>query len=106
VSEKHPYPTGQFDTVICTQVLQYVDDPVTALEHMRYHLRDGGWLLLTGPTNWPVVEDTDKWRFTLHGAVLILLRAGFRNTTVEPRADVKFEGERWSLGWQASGQAL
>lgn len=96
---------GQFDVVVCTQVLQYVDDPEAALLAMRHLLVRGGWLLITGPTNWPVIEDDDKWRFTTHGVAILLLRAGFMNTAVQEREHVSFEGERWALGWQAVGQA-
>jgi hypothetical protein len=102
---KLAYPTGMFETVICTQVLQYVDNPVTTLNYLRHFLKTGGWLLITGPTNWPVVEAEDMWRFTTTGMSVLLHRAGFKDTTVKPRAAVVFEGERWSLGWEAVAQA-
>lgn len=105
VDEEHRIPIGAFDTVICTQVLQYVDQPVTVLEHIKGFLKRDGWLLLTGPTNWPVVEEDDKWRFTVTGIALLLLRAGYVKTEVSPRAAVSFQGEEWSLGWQAVGRA-
>jgi len=41
--------TGQFDTVICLNVLEHVEDPVAALQRMREALRPGGRLVLYVP---------------------------------------------------------
>lgn len=102
--EKTPYPVGEFDTVVCTQVIQYASDPLDMLAYIRGFLRHEGWLLMTGPTNWPVVEVDDKWRFTTTGVVTLLHRAGFTDSLVEPRAATHFGGEIWSLGWQATAR--
>ena len=97
--------TRQFDAVIMTQVWQYVDPYV--LHSLLYDfsrgvaLRPGGWLLATGPTNWPVVENDDLWRLTPSGAEHILDKAGFDEISVAPRFAVKVENVSWSVGWQA-----
>lgn len=85
-----------YDTVLCTQVIQYVDDP-SAL--MRTILRHANHLVMTGPTNWPVVEKEDLRRFTPTGISELLHRAGFLSIEVTEREYVIFEGERWCLGW-------
>jgi len=99
--ETSGWPVGEFDTVVCTQVLQYVDSPRATLDAIRYLLAAGGWLLMTGPTNWPIVEQTDLRRFTPSGMLRLLQRQGFRDVVVTERAHVTFENERWALGWQA-----
>lgn len=104
-TEPTGFPVGQFDTVICTQVLQYVDNPLATLATIKHQLKIDGHLLITGPTNWPVIEDDDKWRFTVHGIALLLIKAGFHGTQVQERAHVSHEQERWCLGWAALGRA-
>lgn len=37
----------KFDTIICTQVLNYMLDPVTAIKNMYWLLKEGGNLILT-----------------------------------------------------------
>ncbi len=97
---------GPFDAVICTQVIQYLPEPHFNLSHMHHVLRRDGVLLLTGPTNWPVVEDADLWRFTPFGVEVLLRRAGFRDIAVDPREVFAAErDERWMLGWQAKAVA-
>lgn len=115
-SERHPGtvvsksvgrldPPNEFwDTVICTQVLQYVHSPMLTLREIHMRLKIGGWLLMTGPTNWPHIEADDKWRFTTSGMMVLLHDVGFTQITVAPRGEITFENERWSIGWQARAQ--
>jgi len=64
-------------------------------------LAPGGWLLATGPTNWPVVEDADLHRFTPAGVVQLLGDADFPLVEVHPRHHIEHGGERWLCGWSA-----
>ncbi len=98
-------PLGPFDAIICTQVVQYVRSPRRFLYDLRFSLRRGGWLLMTGPTNWPIVEKEDRHRFTAEGIRLELKDAGFSQIEVDYRATVTHDGESWPLGWWAKGQA-
>lgn len=98
------------DVVIMTQVWQYI--PLTYLMAMLEKLSSGssslkqnGWLLATGPTNWPLVEKEDLHRFTAVGAEHFLQRTGFRNVRVEERAAIDVQGEHWPLGWKAIARA-
>lgn len=86
-----------WDTIVSTQVIQYVDGPLGFLEGVRIRLREGGTLVMTGPTNWPVVESADRWRFTPAGIGVLLSEVGFTDVTVHERA----EWEGWLLGWGA-----
>jgi len=96
---------GRFDAVICTQVLQYCPSPDYTLRFLKTQLHDGGSLLMTGPTNWPLVEEEDLWRFTPSGVVKLLAEARFTSWNVVVRAAIRFEGENWATGWEAVVQA-
>ncbi len=44
-----PEADGSFDAVLCTEVLEHVPDPVSALHELARLVRPGGWLILTAP---------------------------------------------------------
>lgn len=100
VGPDFPMANPEWDSVICTQVIQYVTYPPALIRMLKLGLKDGGHLLITGPTNWPVVEQEDLWRFTARG-VGMLLSEEFETYEVGYRGSVSFEGEDWSLGWWA-----
>ncbi len=93
-----------WDAILCTQVIQYVEDYKEWLREIRSGLTgNGGTLIMTGPTAWPIVEQDDLWRFT--PTAMRGLLSPYREVSVEERAHVVFEGERWCLGWQAVAKA-
>src|SRR5690349_12868191 len=60
------FPDGSFDVVHAHQVLQHVDDPVTALREMRRVCRPGGIVAArdsdyAAMTWYPVVPELDRW---------------------------------------------
>jgi SAM-dependent methyltransferase len=66
---------GQWDAIICTEVLEHCEDPFRAMAEMGVALKDGGLLLVTSPFLWPWhgTEDyADYWRFTRQGWQLLL----------------------------------
>lgn len=100
VSEKDHGPSGvlshfQWDSILCTQVVQYLplsgtvqfdDRPSpTIIRPLEDTLRrfytqlwkQGGRLVLTYPTHWPEVEPSDLHRFTKSGMERLLTEAGF-----------------------------
>lgn len=44
-----PFPESCFDTVVCTEVLEHLDDPGGALAVLRYLCEPGGHILITVP---------------------------------------------------------
>ena len=44
-----PVPKGSFDVVLCTEVLEHVPDPITAIKEFSRILKKGGRLYLTAP---------------------------------------------------------
>ena len=64
---------GHWDSILCTQVLQYVLDPNHLIARFRESLiHSGGELVLTYATNWPEVEPQDLWRFSRTGIEFLL----------------------------------
>jgi hypothetical protein len=54
---------------------------------------------MTGPTNWPEIEETDLFRYTLAGIRNLAVRTGLDVLELESRASIELAGARLSLGW-------
>lgn len=91
---------GPWDVILCTQVVQYVPAPLALLEMFHAELEiTGGKLLMTGPTNWPIVEREDRWRITLTGIEALAREAGFSYAEGGYRHAGRIEGEEYPYGW-------
>jgi SAM-dependent methyltransferase len=62
-AERLPFPDRQFDLILCTQVLEYIPEPVVVVNEIYRTLRDGGFLLLSAPAVFPRDSDNEYWRF-------------------------------------------
>jgi SAM-dependent methyltransferase len=61
-------PSGAFDLVICTQVLEHVPDPRSVLLEIRRIMKPGGSLIASAPHVWFYhPHPADYWRFTQEG---------------------------------------
>lgn len=61
-------PSGHFDIVVCTEVLEHVLNPFAAVAEIRRVLKPGGLLLASSPFNFRIHGPLpDCWRFTEHG---------------------------------------
>ena len=78
-------PSGAFDCIILTQVLQYVFDVPAAVKQIRNALRPAGVALITVPGVAPISRDQWResfyWRFT-EPALTRLLTADFEPASV------------------------
>jgi SAM-dependent methyltransferase len=73
-----PFPAGSFDTILCTQVLEHLAMPVSALVEMHRVLRAGGRIVVSAPQSWALhLEPDDYFRYTRHGLEALLVRTGF-----------------------------
>lgn len=71
-------PNESYDSIICTQVLEHVNQPIKALQEMHKKLKQGGVLLLTIPqTNELHEEPHDYYRYTRFGISYLVQDAGF-----------------------------
>ena len=68
-------PAGEFDFILCTEVLEHTLQPFDAVKEMHRMLKPGGLIFLTVPFNFRIHGPLpDCWRFTEHG-----LRSLFRS---------------------------
>lgn len=76
-AESIPVADATFDCILCTQVLQLVADPASAIREMRRVLRPGGAIFLSAPgTGFVDRKSVDRWRWTQHGLAQVLAHAG------------------------------
>jgi len=82
--QKTGLPDGQYDTIVCTQVLHHLPEPGQALREIARMLKPGGKVILSVPhLVWMHNEPRDYWRFTVHGVRFLLERCGLEVVSVE-----------------------
>ena len=93
------YPDGEFDAILCTQMLNYCG-PVSALQKLRQSLKVGGHMVITYPSNWTEIEEDDLWRYTRAGMSMLLNRyAPMEIVTHDLRATVHVGNFTFPLGY-------
>ena len=65
------------DTIVCTEILEYVAEPVEALQEMYRVLKSGGILILSTPFMHRIDNPSDYWRFSDFWLRNTLERIGF-----------------------------
>ncbi len=83
--EQLPLRGGQFDLVICTQVLEYAPDPRLVIAEIYRVLKPDAVLLLSSPAVFPRTADEECWRFLPAG--LRQLLGTFREVEVVPEGN-------------------
>lgn len=84
-----PLPDASIDTVLSSQTLEHVPDPLFYLQECHRLLRSGGVLILTAPMQWRHHEvPHDYYRFTRYGLESLLKRAGFMVASITPTGGV------------------
>ncbi len=87
-----PFPDGDFDTVLSSQVLEHTPHPGDLVKEMGRVLRPGGLLLLSAPFSFRLHEEPhDYFRYTPHGLRQLCDAAGLEVEQVDP------QGGLWSL---------
>jgi SAM-dependent methyltransferase len=93
-AEALPYPNASFDLVLCTQVLEHLDQPLSALREVHRVLRPGGLALISThgvhvfhPD--PPSSGRDYWRWTHAGLERLIREAGdWTTVSVRPQGNV------------------
>lgn len=76
---RFPYADGDFDVVLCNQVLEHVFTPDALLREIARVLRPGGRLVLTVPFVWDEHEQPwDYARYSSFGLKALVERSGLR----------------------------
>jgi ubiquinone/menaquinone biosynthesis C-methylase UbiE len=82
-----PFRSHSFDTALCFQVLEHVEEPSLLLDEALRILKPGGGLILTAPHIWNEHEmPHDYFRFTRYGLRHLLEKAGFQVIEIRPMA--------------------
>jgi SAM-dependent methyltransferase len=86
--ERWPVEDAVADTVLCTETLEHVLEPLGFLAEAKRSLRPGGRLILTVPfaARWHYVP-FDYWRFTPSGLKHLLEQSGFTEIEVYRRGN-------------------
>ena len=80
-----------YDAILCTQVLQNVDDPLEVMRCFAELLKPDGALVLTYPVAWEEIEQ-ERWRFTRQGIWALCHEAGLEIRCHECLARVVLDG--------------
>lgn len=81
-----PFVDGAFDVVLCTEVLEHLQEPQRAIDEMHRVLKPGGQLLLTTRFLFPIHDAPhDYFRFTKYGLRYLLRR--FERIDIEEETD-------------------
>ena len=73
-----PLGDASFDTVVSTEVLEHIPDPLKALREMYRVLKPGGCLILSTPMYWPRHEvPHDYFRYPYDGLLHLIKTSGF-----------------------------
>ena len=79
-----PLKDGVIDAVLCTEVLEHIDEPDRVLKECWRVMRPGAVLVLTAPFVFPVHEEHDYFRYTKQGLQSLLQRRGFKPLAITP----------------------
>ena len=90
------FPEGAFHTVLVNQVAQYLGNPHEVFSKLA---TVGEYLVMTYPTNWEEVEDTDLYRYTKAGMEQMLKEAGYEILSHEKRCSLTFINFELVIGY-------
>ncbi|MDR3128694.1 MAG: class I SAM-dependent methyltransferase [Tannerellaceae bacterium] len=73
-----PEPSGTYDIVLCTQVIEHVFEHQKVFSEAYRLLKPGGYFIVSGPMVWSLHEEPyDFYRFTKYGFCELLTGSGF-----------------------------
>ena len=110
-----PVPTASFDVILCTEVLEHVPEPISAIQELARILRPGGRLLLTAPLGSGLHQEPYHFYggYTPHWYNKFLVEAGFKDVTIEPNGGFfeHYGQESWRFAsmlapWRGTGHLI
>ena len=82
-AEAIPFENASFDSIVCTEALEYVENYAVALKEFVRVLRPGGRALVTF-SNYSPPHGTDYWRFMPRGIESVAKNAGLEVRIIHP----------------------
>jgi SAM-dependent methyltransferase len=100
-ADRIPLPDNSLDSILCTEVLEHVPDPLAVWREFHRLLRPGGKVLLATPMYWPGHEEPyDFYRYPEFGLRHLARESGFEILRLIPR------GGAWAFFGQAGLHAM
>lgn len=82
-----PFANECFDAILCTEVLEHIENPHQAISEMKRVLTKNGKLILTTRFIFPIHDEpTDYFRFTCFGLEKML--HGFNNVSIKKETSI------------------
>jgi SAM-dependent methyltransferase/uncharacterized protein YbaR (Trm112 family) len=101
-----PFRDGSFDKVVCSQVLEHVDDPIRVFGELARVVRPGGRVFLSLPFIWHLHQEPfDRFRFSVHALRQMTEKYGMIEDEIRPMGGY-FSTLRYLLnhGWTVWSQ--
>jgi len=74
-----PAEKEEFDSAVCTDVIEHLNEPLKALKEISRVVKKGGHLYLSAPFIWNLhYEPNDYFRYTKYGLQHLMEQAGFK----------------------------
>jgi len=80
-----PGEDGEFDSAICTAVLEHLEEPDKAIKEADRFLKKGGYAIYTVPLFWHLQEEPrDFYRYAKYGLKCLFEKNGFEIVELKP----------------------
>lgn len=81
-----PFQEAEFDSILCTEVIEHVREPGALIKEMARVLKKGRYLVLTAPECWGLHEEpNDYYRYTRYGLEYLVESNGLRVISLQKK---------------------
>jgi len=85
-----PVPDKSYDAILCTEVIEHIPDPISAIQEMSRILKPGGILLITAPLQSGLHQEPYHFYggYTKYWYKKFLLENNFKDLNIEPNGSL------------------
>ena len=85
-----PVPDKSYDAILCTEVIEHIPDPISAIQEMSRILKPGGILLITAPLQSGLHQEPYHFYggYTKYWYKKFLLKNNFEDLNIEPNGSL------------------